>query len=338
MLKEFALPKDEQGKATIVLSKMSTDFVDLKERLLQQNLFEDVIEYDEKPYWFFDELTKYKKDYHFFLKNLVNRIIFTKKFAKLQEQFVPVDFSLYKDVYVYCDSDPIGYYLNYKKVPYHSVEDGLNCMLFLDAARYDNRGNFKIKALLAACNLLFIQNGYSKYCVDVEVNQIEGLRYPLKKHREVSREALFNRLTAEEKGFIIEVFVKDKSQFMNKVGSLSQDKKRYLILTQPLCTLDVREKIFRDLVEEYSEEAEIILKPHPRDELDYTQIFTDITILDKMVPMEVLNCLGEKYFDKVIAILTEIKGIYFAKEIIRLGVDFMDKYEDAAIHRQSEQF
>lgn len=37
------------------------------------------------------------------------------------------------------------------------------------------------------------------------------------------------------------------------------------------------------------------------------------------------------------AVLTEIKAIRFADEIVRLGEDFMDAYEDPLIHRQNEQ-
>ena len=159
LLKEFALPKEKQGGATIVLSKMSNDFGNLKDRLKKSGVFEETIEFDEKRYTFFPELSKYKENKHNFLLNLINRMIFTKKFAKLQEAYVPVDFSAYKDIYVYCDSDPIGYYLNYKKIKYHAVEDGLNSLVHVDAARYDNRGNFGIKAFLAKHNLLFIQNG-----------------------------------------------------------------------------------------------------------------------------------------------------------------------------------
>ena len=83
---------------------------------------------------------------------------------------MPVDFRNYRDIYVFCDSDPIGYYLNWKKIPYHALEDGLDCIYYYDTARYDNRGHFRLKAFLASLNLIFIQNGYSKYCVDMEVN------------------------------------------------------------------------------------------------------------------------------------------------------------------------
>lgn len=336
ILKEFALPVEEQNKATLVLSTMSTEFETLKARIEEQLIFEEVIYYDEKPYWYFDELAKYKKDYNNFLKNLVNRVIFTKKFAKLQAPFVPVNFKEYKDIYVFCDSDPIGYYLNANKIYYHSVEDGLNSLVHVDAARYDNRGNFGIKALLASWNLLFIQNGYSKYCIDMEVNQIEGIKYPIKKHKEVPRAELFARLTPQEKEIIITTFVKDKEKLISAMGNLEKEKKNYLILTEPLCDFETRKEIFRDLIEEYKDEAQVCLKPHPRDELDYDIIFPEILVLEKKVPMEVLNCLGDCFFDKVISVLTDVNGIGFAKEAIRLGPDFMDKYEAPEIHRQNE--
>ena len=337
LLKEFALPVEEKGKATLVLSKMSTNFEDLKERLEKVDVFQEIVYYDEKPYWHFDELSKYKKDYHSFAKNTLNRIIFTKKFARLQEPYVPVEFREYKDIYVYCDSDPIGYYLNAKRIHYHSVEDGLNSLVHVDAARYDNRGNFKIKALLASMNLIFIQNGYSKYCTDVEVNQIEGIRYPIKKHKEVPREQLFKRLTQEEKDIIVEVFVKGKDRLFSNINSVA-NKKNYLILTEPLCDLQTREKIFRDLVERYQKEANVCIKPHPRDELEYEPIFPDVLVFEKKMPMEVLNCFEKQLFDQTISVLTDINGIYFTKEAIRLGTDFLDQYEEPSIHRQNEQF
>lgn len=338
LLKEFALSKEEQGKATLVLSKMSTDFEDLHERLQKLNVFEEIVAYDEKHYTFFEELAKYKKDYGNFVKNTINRIIFTKKFAKLQAAYVPVDFSEYGDVYVFCDSDPIGYYLNYKHIPYHSIEDGLNSLVHVDAARYDNRGNFPVKAFLAKHNLIFIQNGYSKYCVDVEVNQIEGIRYPLKKHKEVPRKELEQRLRETEKDLIIQAFVAEPDRLKNQLGQIEEGQKHILILTEPLCDLETRRQIFADLIEEYEKQGTVVIKQHPRDELNYENAFGGYMILDKRVPMEVLNLLGPNAFDLVVSVLTDVSGIRFAKEAVRLGPDFMDKYEAPEIHRQNEQF
>lgn len=337
LLKEFALPKDKLGGATMVLSKMSSDFGDLKTRLEKSCVFEEVVEYDEKRYTFFPELNKYRKKNGNFLLKLINRIIFTKKYAKLQEQYVPVDFNKYGDIYVYCDADPIGYYLNYKKIKYHALEDGLNSLVHLDAARYDNRSHFKFKAFLAKHNLIFIQNGYSKYCVDMEVNHIESLLFPMDKHIEVPRKQLQERLTDEDKEIIMSIFIKNKEAILDSLNDIESGRENYLILTEPLCSLDIRKQIFEDLVEEYGKMGKVILKPHPRDEMDYEKEFPYVTVVEKMVPMEVFNFMIDKPFDKVISVLTDLNGIEFAKEKIRLGPDFMDKYEAPEVHRQNEQ-
>lgn len=337
ILKEFALSPENPRGATMVLSKMSTDFSGLKERLVNSNIFETVIEYDEKRYTYFPELLKYKENKGNFVKKIINRIIFTKKFAKLQEEYIPLDFSQYKNIYVYCDSDPIGYYLNYKKIKYHALEDGLNSLVHVDAARYDNRGNFGLKSFLAKCNLIFIQNGYSKYCVDMEVNQIDGILFPIAKHIEVPRKALQDRLTDKEKDKILEVFIENRSEITNITSCMSERTEKILILTEPLCDLKTRKRIFEDLIKQYGKKGKVILKPHPRDELDYKKEFPNNTVIEKMVPMEVFNFITEESFDTVVSVLTDLNGVSFAKEKIRLGPDFMDKYESPEIHRQNEQ-
>lgn len=130
---------------------------------------------------------------------MLQRIRFTRKFGKLLEPYIPVDFKAYQEIYVFCDSDPIGYYLSTHRIPYHALEDGLDCIRYYDTARYDNRGHFELKAWMAAHNLIFIQNGYSKYCIDMEVNDISVLPYPCKKYIEKNRKELTEHLTGEQK-------------------------------------------------------------------------------------------------------------------------------------------
>ena len=60
-LKELNLPKENRGKADLVLSRLSTDFENLKRRVEQTGLFRKVIEFDEKRDDFFPELKKYGK-------------------------------------------------------------------------------------------------------------------------------------------------------------------------------------------------------------------------------------------------------------------------------------
>lgn len=331
-LKEMNLPAEKRGKATLVVSHMSTDFEDFPDRLRQSGFFEDVIDFDEKGEKFFPQLAKYRKKEKNFIKSTWNRIQFTKKFARLEAEYIPVDFKQYKDVYVFCDSDPIGFYLNANKIPYHALEDGLDCLKNGDLAHLDNMGHFEIKAFLSQkLNLIFIQNGFGKYCLDMEVNDISAIAIPFEKYVEVPRKKLVENLSKADKKILLNVFVKD----MDKLKRALEDTnvKTALILTEPLCALDVRKKIFHDIADRYKDEYTLIFKPHPRDELDYRKEFPEYTIIDKTVPMEMLNFMDGYKIDLVVGVFTELGALDFAKEKVRLGADFMDLYEAPEIHR-----
>ncbi|MBR0173653.1 MAG: hypothetical protein IJQ21_12790 [Lachnospiraceae bacterium] len=166
---------DTPGTATLILSKMSTDFDSLVDRARASGLFADVIEFDEKRDDYFEELVPLRKNTGSIVSNMFNRIRFCKRFPELEAPYVPVDFRQYRDIYVFCDSDPVGYYLNANGISYHAVEDGLNCLKRFDAARFDNRGAFPVKRWMAKKGYIFIQNGYAKHCLDMEVNDLSAL-------------------------------------------------------------------------------------------------------------------------------------------------------------------
>ncbi|MCH5253682.1 MAG: lipooligosaccharide sialyltransferase [Lachnospiraceae bacterium] len=337
-LKEFYLPKEEQGKADLVLSTMSNDFGNLKQRAEKCGLFEAVYMYEEKEADFFPKLQKYHKDRGNLVINMLARIKYTKLLGKLQEPYVPVDFKEYEDIYVFCDSDPIGYYLSYKKIYYHALEDGLNCIETYDTARYDNRGHFALKAWMAAHNLIFIQNGYGKYCLDMEINDKSVVPYPCKKYIEKPRAELVEHLSKEDKDVLIHLFIENMDELQSKLNRNEDDK--ILVLTEPLCDLQVRKQIFSDVIQEYcnidGRKGQILIKPHPRDVLDYRKEFPDQIVLNGMFPMEILNFIPELRFRRVVSVFTVPNSIRFADEIIFLGEDFMDKYEAPELHRQNE--
>lgn len=337
-LKELALPQEEHGHATLLLSMMSIDFEQLKERVEGPGLFEQVFMYDEKRDDFFPELADHNRDRGNIVFNMLARISYTKKLAKLNAPYVPVNFRDYDDIYVYCDSDPVGYYLNQNKIYYHALEDGLNCLKNYDAARYDNRGHFKLKAFLSMrLNLIFVQNGYGKYCIDMEVNDMSLLPYPCPRYIQQSRQELAQRLGPKDKDLLLRAFIRDKEGLERQIRESGEVGDKILILTDPLCTLEVRERIFRDIIKRFEPEGTIFLKPHPRDALDYRRLFPEYPQFDATVPMEVLNFIPGLRFKKVVSVLTEIKAIQYADEMVRLGEDFMDDYEDPLIHRQNEQ-
>ena len=122
-----------------------------------------------------------------------------------------------------------------------------------------------------------------------------------------------------------------------KAGAGKQKRDKILLLTDPLCTLDVRERIFKDIVEEYEKQGQIFIKPHPRDELDYRKVFPGYPMFDGTVPMEMLNFFPDLHFDQVVTVFTDLKGIRFADKLVRLGDEFMDRYEDPEIHNQNKR-
>lgn len=334
-LKEMNLPAEKQGGATLVISHMSNRFGTFPDRVRGLRFFEEVIDFDEKGEDFFPELAKYRKSNGNFIGNLWNRIRFTKKFAELEAPYVPVDFRQYKDIYVFCDSDPIGFYLNRNKIYYHAVEDGLNCLRNGDLAHYDNRKHFALKAFLSQkCNLIFIQNGYGKYCIDMEVNDVSVIEIPFEKYVEVPRKALLEGISSQDKALLLQAFVEDIDELERVISDRS--RKTALILTEPLCTLPVRRQIFTDIIERYQDSYSILLKPHPRDELDYRREFPEACIIDKTVPMEMLNFFEGYQIDLAVSVFTEMGALEFAREKVRLGPDFMDRYEEPSIHRQAD--
>lgn len=356
-LKELHLRREKgaaaSGGATLLLSRMSNDFEAFGERVKKTGLFEEVLEFDEKREDYFPELAPFRKDRGNIASNMWQRIRFTRRYAKLEAPFVPVDFKKYREIYVFCDSDPIGYYLNQNRIYYHALEDGLNCLVHFDAARYDNRGHFALKAFLSKkLNLIFVQNGYGKYCMDMEVNSISAITMPCPYYKEVPRRKLTDELTQEDKDILLRAFVRDREELLEKIkecgngdnaslafGAPRQNTReaKILILTDPLCTLDVREKIFRDIVAEYEKQGQIFIKPHPRDELDYKKIFPGYPMFDAAMPMEMLNFFPGLHFSQVVTVFTDLKGITFADKLVRLGDEFMDKYEDPEIHNQNKR-
>ena len=338
-LKELFLPKEKRGQASLVLSTMSNNFGNLKERAQRSGLFEEVFMFEEKASDFFPELEKYHKDRGNIVVNMLARIKYTKMLGKLQEPYVPVNFKEYQDIYVFCDSDPIGYYLSYKKIYYHALEDGLNCLETYDTARYDNRGHFAFKAWMAAHNFIFIQNGYAKYCLDMEVNDKSVLPYPIDKHIEQPREELTAHLTEDDKNILVHLFIEYMDELQRSLDAGADEK--VLVLSEPLCDLDVRKQIFTDIINEYGKidghEAQVLIKPHPRDVLDYQKEFPEHVVVNGMFPMEIMNFIPGLRFKRVVSVFTVPNAIRFADEIVFLGEDFMDKYEEPALHRQNEQ-
>lgn len=322
--------KDAYCRADIILSTVYLDLTLIRDRLQKTEFFDHIYIYHEKPFEAFPHLMKYKED-HGILRNMVQRMIFCKKFSKTQEDLIPVDLKPYDgNIWVYCDSDPIGYYLNGHHIHYHAVEDGLDCLRYADGARYDNQGAFGLKQWMASHNLIFMQDGHSKYCIDMEVNNLAVLdiqAHKYVKYVEVCRQSLVDELTRADKDVILNCFIGNIERIRDVMKDTS-GRKRVLILTEHLCTEEQRYRMFRDLMDEYCVGCTVMIKPHPKDDLDYAARFADAIVMDRHFPMEIMEYIEGIHFDTVYAILTNLRDSHFADQMVNLGTEYLNRYAE----------
>ncbi len=335
-MKELNKGPSHRKEATLILSTMSNDFGTMKDRAESSGIYKDVYLFDEKEDVSSPEVMAYHEDKGNIVSNLLQRIKYTRMLAKLQEPFVPVDLSSYDEVYVFCDSDPIGYYLNFKKIRYHALEDGLNSGKLDNQAMLSNKGAWPLKKLMARMGLIFIESGYSRYCIDYEVNDISANYMPPDNVIECSFDSMWEKLSKEDHDILAYIFVENIVEIKKQLESVSEHKERVMILTEPLCDFETRKRLFGDIIKEYKNDYDILIKPHPRDLVDYKEAFPQVTVLQGRFPMEVIADIDDLKVEKLVSVITQVDNVKFAEEIVYLGLDFLDKYEDPAIHRKME--
>lgn len=343
ILKELNIHDESRGSADIALSTVFMDWGSLSDRLEDSGIFSHVLSLKERYCEEFPDIAVYKQNHGNIIKHTINRIIFTKKFGKALDELIDIDFKKYDDIYVYCDSDPIGYYLNYHHIKYHAMEDGLDCLKNFDAAHFDNAGHFRLKAFLASLNLIFIQNGYSKYCIDMEINDDSYLDYEFAKYRVVPRAPLMAAISSSDKKRIIDVFLEDADAIRQKLKD-KEDCILFLTEGYPGDNKEARIAISKEVLTDYchisidsskvaKDEPHVIIKPHPRDDVDYEALYPMCTVIHGKFPIEVLNFMEGIRFKKAISIITSaLDSMEFVDDKINIGPHIYDKYEPIEKH------
>lgn len=344
VLKEMKLVRETSKtmyqKADIALSSVSTDFEHLGDRLTKTGIFQNVIALDEKREDFFPELAKYRKNYKNILKHMINRMIFTKKLAKCETPYMEVvDFAAYEDIYVFCDSDPIGYYLNYRHLYYHAVEDGLDCLKNLDDAYVANHGHFRLKTWFSRHNLIFIMNGWGKYCLDMEINDRSVVPTDCPRFVEVPRKPLEQALTPAQKRQMIEAFIEDADALVQQLRPSREGEEFACFLTEPHpVDVEARKRVCLDVLAQYCQGYRVLIKPHPRDTIDYEALCPDAVVLRGRFPVEVLNFFEGLRIKLAVSILTTaMNNMDFVEEKLNLGASFWDAYEDPEKHAYNKK-
>jgi hypothetical protein len=168
-----------------------------------------------------------------------------------------------------------------------------------------------------------MKDGHSKYAKAVEVNSENNLYSFGRKIIGESRQELLNRLTNFEKEKIYKVFFEGGS-----IRKFNNKKRNAMLLAGQLCSTQKSFDIYRDIIKEYCNGYNIYIKPHPIDSSDYQKEFPKCIVLERFFPIEIFNIKCELSIDKLVSVTSVLDQHTFANEKIRLGIDFLDKYQD----------
>ena len=217
------------------------------------------------------------------------------------------------------------------------ILDGMNTGKLCNEALISTQGAWGIKKFMAAAGFIHIENGYSRYCIDYEVNDISANYRPPKNMIECPFMSMWEKLGPDEHKLMADIFITDIDELRKELTS-DGTRPRIMVLTEPLCDVETRARLFGDLIGRYYNDHHVIVKPHPRDEVDYSREFPDLTVIKGRFPMEVLNDIAELKVEKLVSVITQVDNIRFADEIEYLGPGFLDAYEAPEIHWQMEIF
>lgn len=257
-----------------------------------------------------------------------------KEYIRCIEKGFPVDLRDYGEKYIFHDGIQPAIYMVCSRIHYNLVEDSLNTFQFLSKHRVNVDYLFNKKGIKLWLKLHLgigiVPWGFSPYCDSIEVNQIEGIEIPNDKVIEKPRKIMFDQLTEENKKVIFNIFIGESA-----LPSEFAEKNTVLILTEALAvdkrlpSQDKQIRMYQDIITEFSsDESVIVIKPHPRDVIDYEKCFPSAVVISKNVPTEVMNYDTSLHFTKAVTVTsTAIEGINFVDEKIYKGQEFLKKYQ-----------
>ena len=242
----------------------------------------------------------------------------------VEDMLEGTDLRDYSEIDLFWDLGYIGTYLNIRNIGYILHEDSLDSYKKIRANRPNYTYIFDEASRLTHKGV--VPFGYSPCCMTVEVNDAEGIEIPETKVRARSRAEMMNSLSAEDKKRIMKIFCSEDT-VIESGGTL--------LLTEPftvtgrLPDAESQERLYRELIEKYGSNGRIMIKAHPRDDMDYGCLFPKATVIEKNMPMEVMNFDETICFEKAITVTSsDVNGLKYAKEKIYLGAEYLQSFKE----------
>ncbi len=250
-------------------------------------------------------------------ENIIDYVLlYHKKNAKIIEKQFLVSLDGYDEINIFHDDTWFAHYLKDKNIKYRLIEDAL------DSFKTINESNFAFMvrcnpiklAIKRSLNIGYVFCGYDKRTVEVEVNDVSGLeieRLANGKLVEKPRIAMFGSLSDGDITILKNIFLKD-------IPTIDAERS-VLLLTQPLFTdriVDSEEKqveLYKTIVRKVTFGEQLVIKPHPRDLVDYSVIFPEAILIDKNMPLEILGLAQNAEYHAIVSISSTAMNFLKAK-------------------------
>lgn len=214
------------------------------------------------------------------------------------------DLFSYELIYLVFDNMFPGATIVRNGVPYVFIEDTTN--IYSIAAKAPTRllrlSESAIKTLFTVCRLLNYWHqiyGYAPCCQWIEVSSLD-VRFALPKNklRLVNRKDLIASIPRDAKRKILDMFLGDGYETM--LG----DEPTTLILTSPIRGAgdSQMKRICELLVARYAGSERVVVKPHPRDLTDYSQLSGIEIVLPRAFPTEIFDFDNRIKFCKAVTV------------------------------------
>lgn len=227
------------------------------------------------------------------------------------------------EIFIFCENNYFGCWLNNAKIKYILVEDALNCL------KNSPINSTRVKIYDFIYKLFGIswnRWGTSDYIKYVEVNENKDLQVKCKKIVEINREQLFQKLSNEQIEYIAQIF---NYHPLKQVGG----ENKTLLLTQPLSEDEIvshntKIKIYKYLDKQYTI-GTLYIKMHPREKEDYSKFFPNAIVLgNPQIPFELYQLKENFHFNRAITTFSAaIDSVLCADEKISMGIEWVKKFQ-----------
>jgi hypothetical protein len=136
---------------------------------------------------------------------------------------------------------------------------------------------------------------------------------------------LWTNSPEEKKEYILHLFDINEND-LERLAS-----KSIILFTQPFVTdgvLSEEEQIeVLDAIIKQNPKQEILIKPHPRDRIDYSQYFSEIEVFNKPVPIQLLDLLNIRFKKAITITSSSVLSFSYDVEIDWIGTKIHPKLE-----------